>query len=288
MRVEKHRAAHMRLDSPILLVCLDGWVDAGGVLERTSRALLDGPAVLLAEFDADDLVNYRARRPVMRVDSGINTGLVWPHIELVAVRDLDGRDVLVLTGVEPDRRWRAFAAAVVELAQELGVRMVLSLGAYPAATPHTRDVSLSAVGTTPKLVEQVGFLEGKLDVPAGVHAAIERACADAGVPSVGLWAPVPHYIATEPFPAAVVALLRGLEQVGDRRFLTDHMRAEAEAVNDRLDALVVVDEERARMVGNLESHADNVARTHPSELPTGDELAEQLRRFLDDTEDDLG
>lgn len=285
MRVEKHRAARMRLDSPIMLVCLDGWVDAGGVLERTGRALLGGPSVLLAEFDADELVNYRARRPIMHVDSGINTGVEWPKIEVVAVRDLDSRDVVVLTGSEPDRQWRRFSEAVVEMAQELGVRMVLSLGAYPAATPHTRDVSLSAVGTTPKLVEQVGFLEGKLDVPAGVHAAIERACAAAGIPSVGLWAPVPHYIATEAFPAAVVALLRGLEQVGDRRFLTPELESEADAVNDRLDALVVGDEDRARMVGNLESHADNVARSHPSEIPSGEELAEQLRRFLDDNED---
>ena len=285
MRVEKHRAARMRLDSPIMLVCLDGWVDAGGVLERTGRALLGGPSILLAEFDADELVNYRARRPIMHVDSGINTGVEWPKIEVVAVRDLDSRDVVVLTGSEPDRQWRRFSEAVVEMAQELGVRMVLSLGAYPAATPHTRDVSLSAVGTTPKLVEQVGFLEGKLDVPAGVHAAIERACAAAGIPSVGLWAPVPHYIATEAFPAAVVALLRGLEQVGDRRFLTPELESEADAVNDRLDALVVGDEDRARMVGNLESHADNVARSHPSEIPSGEELAEQLRRFLDDNED---
>lgn len=285
MRVEKHRAARMRLDSPIMLVCLDGWVDAGGVLERTTRALLGSPSVLLAEFDADELVNYRARRPVMHVDSGINTGLEWPKIEVVAVRDLDNRDVVVLTGSEPDRQWRGFSEAVVEIARELGVRMVLSLGAYPAATPHTRDVSLSAVGTTPKLVEQVGFLEGKLDVPAGVHAAIERACAAAGIPSVGLWAPVPHYIATEVFPAAVVALLRGLEQVADRRFLTSELESEADAVNDRLNALVVGDEDRARMVGNLESHADNVARSHPSEIPSGEELAEQLRRFLDDNED---
>lgn len=285
MIVEKHSAARMRLDAPIMLVCLDGWVDAGGVLERTSRALLDSPAVLLAEFDADELVNYRARRPIMHVESGINTGVEWPTIELVAVRDLDNRDVVILTGAEPDRQWRRFSEAVVGLADELGVRMVLSLGAYPAATPHTRDVALSAVGTTPKLVEQVGFLEGKLDVPAGVHAAIERACAAAGIPSVGLWAPVPHYIATESFPAAVVALLRGLQQVGDRRFLTADLESEADAVNHRLNALVVGDEDRARMVGNLESHADNVARSHPSEIPSGEELAEQLRRFLDDNED---
>ncbi len=282
MTIEPIRhAGAIELGSPVLLVCLEGWVDAGRVLERTLRAILDGPSVLVASFDPDDLINYRSRRPIMHVESGINTGLDFPTIEILACRDLDGRDVLVLAGLEPDRAWRGFSTAVVELAQSLGVRMALTLGAYPAATPHTRDVTLSAIGTTPKLVEQVGYLEGKLDVPAGVHAALERACAHAGMPSVGLWAPVPHYAATEPFPAAVAALLRGLEQVADRRFRTDDVLAEAVAVRARLDALVEADEEHARLVGNLESHADNVARAHPSEMPTGDQLAAEFEQFLD-------
>lgn len=285
MKVQRANHAQLELESPVMLICLDGWVDAGHVLDRTLRSILGPPALLLASFDVDDLVNFRSRRPVMHVDSGINTGLDWPTIEVLACHDLDGRDVLVLAGVEPDRQWRSFADAVVALAKEFGVRMALTLGAYPAATPHTRDISLSAVGTTPKLVEKVGFLEGKLDVPAGVQAALERACADAGIPTVGLWAPVPHYAAAEPFPAAVAALLGGVEQVAGRRFLTADIQAEADAVNDRLDALVVGDEERARMVGNLESHADHVARTHPSEIPTGDQLAHEFRQFLDGTDD---
>lgn len=281
MSVELTRHAHIELDAPVLIVCLDGWVDAGRVHERTLKAVLDRPSVLLGSFDVDELVNFRSRRPTMHVESGINTGIEWPAIELLACRDLDGRDVVVLAGVEPDRAWRGFAQSVVAFAQEIGVRMVLTLGAYPAATPHTRGVTLSAVGTTPKLVEQVGYLEGKLDVPAGVHAAIERSCASAGLPSVGLWAPVPHYAAAEAFPAAVAALLHGLDQVADRRFLTNAILAEADAVSTRLDAAVSSDEERARLVGNLESHADNVARTHPSEIPTGDQLAAQLEQFLE-------
>ena len=277
--------ADIELDSPVMLVCLDGWVDAGRVLSRTVRAILSGPSVVVASFDTDDLVDYRSRRPLMHVEDGMNAGVDWPTIELLASNDLDGRHVLVLTGTEPDRGWRAFAGAVVELAQSLGVRMLLTLGAYPAATPHTRDVTLSAIGTTPKLVQQVGFLEGKLDVPAGVQAGIERACAAAGIPSVGLWAPVPHYVASEAFPPAVVAILRGLEQVADRRFLTPTLQAEADAVVDRLDALQTVDEERQRLVGNLESHADTVANVHPSEIPSGDELAAEFRQFLEDNED---
>lgn len=286
MIVEPTMHAQVELDAPVLLVCLEGWVDAGRVLDRTVQAIVGGPAVLLASFDTDALIDYRARRPIMHVEDGINTGVDWPAIEILACRDLDGRDVLVLAGLEPDRGWRGFAAAVARLAQGFKARMVLTLGAYPAATPHTRDVMLSAIGTTPKLVHQVGYLEGKLDVPAGVQAAIERASADAGIPSVGLWAPVPHYAAGEPFPPATVALLRGLEQVGDRRFLTDALRAEADAVTHRHDAIQRGDEERSRLVGNLESHADTVANAHPSDLPSADELAAEFSQYLEDNSSD--
>lgn len=270
------------MDSPVMLVCLDGWVDAGRVLERTVKAVIGTASILLASFDTDELVDYRSRRPLMHVDDGINVGVDWPAIELLACRDLDGRDVVVLSGVEPDRSWKAFAEAVVTMAQALGVRLIMTLGAYPAATPHTRDVTLSAIGTTPKLVEQVGFLRGKLDVPAGVQAGIERAAASAGVPSVGLWAPVPHYAAAEPFPPAVVAILNGLETVGDRRFLTSGLYSEADAVLDRLEAMQNADEDRRQMVSNLESHADHVANAHPTQLPSGDELAADFARFLED------
>lgn len=269
------------LVNPVLLVLLDGWVDAGRVLDRTTEALLAGPSVLVASFDTDLLVDYRSRRPTMHVDDGVNTGIDWPRIDLLATRDLDNNDVLVLTGTEPDRCWRRFAADVLDLAQELGVRMLITLGAYPAATPHTRGVTLSAIGTTPALIEQVGYLEGRLDTTAGVQAAIERTAAERRIPSVGLWAPVPHYTAHEAFPAATLALLQGLEQVGDRRFITHALATEASAVLERLDVMQSGDEERRRMVDNLESHADTVANVRSGDIPKGDEFTELLQRLLD-------
>lgn len=274
----------LQLDAPVLLVCLDGWVDAGQVLERVRRAVLDGPCVLVADFDTDLIFDYRSRRPMMHVSDGVNTGVDWPVIELLAVHDLEGRDVLVLTGSEPDRGWRSFASDVLDLAQEFGVRMVITLGAYPAATPHTREVTLSAIGTTPALISEIGFLDGKIDTPAGVQAAIERACADRRIPSVGLWAPVPHYAGSDSFPPAAHALFLGLEGVADRRFDLDPIITESVAVLERLDAMLEHDEDRARIVGNLESHADIVANATPSDFPTGDELARQLEEFLDEGE----
>lgn len=285
MIVEPELHADAELDSPILLVCLDGWVDAGRVLDRTVRAIVGSASVVLASFDTDELIDYRGRRPIMHVDDGINTGVDWPRIELLATRDLDGRDVVVLVGAEPDRAWKGFAAALVVLAKRYGVKLVLTLGAYPAATPHTREVLLSAVGTTPKLVEQVGYLEGKLDVPAGVQACIERECAAGGIPSVGMWAPVPHYAANEVFVPAVVALLAGLEQVADRRFLTEALSAESQSATERLDALQREDTERQQMVSNLEAHSDHVANVHPSQIPSGDELAAEFTQFLEENDE---
>ena len=280
------RHAGFAVEHPVMLVLLEGWVDAGQVLERVTRAVTGGPSVVVAEFDVDLLVDYRARRPLMHVEDGINTGIDWPSIEVVATRDLDGRDVVIVHGVEPDRGWRRFASDLVDLAQELGTRMVVSLGAYPAATPHTRQVDVSGIGTTPALIHQVGYLEGRLDTPAGVQAAIERECADRRIPTVGLWAPVPHYSSTEPFPPAAVALLEALHRVADRRFDADALITEAAAVLERLDAMQAADDDRARLVGNLESHADTVANVKVDDLPTGDELAETLRAFLDDEETD--
>lgn len=281
--VDHHPAPPMH--APVMLVCLDGWVDAGRTAERLARALTSRPSVLVAAFDVDELVDFRNRRPTMRVVDGVNTGIDWPSIEILATHDLDGRDVLVLRGPEPDRGWRGFAAAVVEVARRVGTRMVLSLGAYPAATAHTRPVDLSAIGTTPALVHQVGYLEGRLEVPAGVQAAIERACADSGIPCAGLWAPVPHYVSAESFPAATVALLQGLEQVADRRFCTPALEHEADQVLRRLDVVVRADADRAALVADLESHSEVVSRGHPADLPSGDELAAQLERYLEDGDD---
>ena len=270
------------LANPVMVVLLDGWVDAGRTFDRLGRTLLTGAPLLVADVDVDMLVDYRSRRPVMRVEDGVNTGLDWPRIELLATRDLNGRDVLVLQGVEPDRGWRTFAREVVDLAQDLAVRMVVTLGAYPAATPHTRAVQLSAMGTTPALIARIGRVEGRTESPAGAHAAIERECARRRIPSVGLWAPVPHYAASDSFPPAAIALLEGLAAIADRHFDVDALIGESVAVLERLDTSMARDHDRARMVGALELHADEVASVQLDRLPSGDQLFEQLRAMLDE------
>jgi hypothetical protein len=273
------RIASPALATPVMFVALDGWVDAGAVLERVLGALCERPSVVVAEFDTDLLMHYRERRPIARIDGGINIGVDWPRIQLLATHDLDGGDVLILRGPEPDLLWQRFTEAVLDLAQALRVRLVVPVGAYPAAVPHTRTPRLSATGTTPVLVEQIGFIRGRVEVPAGIHAALERASAARGIPSVGVWATVPHYAAAEPYPAAAAALLTGLATLTERRFDPTALLAEADGVGARLDAMVESSEDLAALVAHLEQRTDQASLADAG-LPTGEQLAAEFQRLL--------
>ena len=189
------------LEEPVLVMVLEGWIDAGYAATTAAQTLLNGiDSYPVATFDTDALLDHRARRPVMHLVDGVNTGLSWPSLELRAGVDEDGNDLLLLLGAEPDHSWRAFTEAALELAQAFGTRMVVGLGAYPAAVPHTRPVTLSVTAATPELASVTGLLRGTLDVPAGVQAVIERRCDELDIPAIGLWAQVPHYVSGDPTP----------------------------------------------------------------------------------------
>ncbi|MEJ5254378.1 MAG: PAC2 family protein [Acidimicrobiales bacterium] len=269
------------LDSPVVVLALEGWIDAGlGAAQALATILESTEMETVAVFDSDALLDHRARRPTMHLVDGVNAGLSWPSIELRAATDQHGHEALFLLGAEPDHRWRAFSRAVVDLALEFGSRLVVGLGAYPAPVPHTRPTRLVSTATSSELAELVGFVHGRIDVPAGVHAAIERRCADVGIPAVGLWAQVPHYAAAMPYPAASLALIEGLARIADLSFDTGALAAEAASTRDRLDALVANSEEHVEMVRQLEHHVDTMEAADRDGLPTGDELAAELERFL--------
>lgn len=271
------------LESPLLVVALEGWIDAGFGAATATKTLLDGlDATTVATFDADELLDHRARRPTMHLVDGVNTGLTWPSIELKVAADRAGNDLLLLVGAEPDHAWRAFSTTVVDLALEFGVRMVVGLGAYPAATPHTRSTRLSITAGTAELADSVGHLRGSLDVPAGVQAAIERRCTDVGLPAVGLWAQVPHYAAAMPYPAASAALLESLGRVGGITVELGVLEEDASATKARLDSLVGDNPEHQQLVAALEDEHDSHDPASEGPLPSGDELAAEFQRFLRD------
>ena len=272
-------------EHPVLVVVLEGWVDAGLGAEGAVSALLAvEPTELVATFDGDSLIDQRARRPVVHLDAGVNEGLTWPVIQVRSGPDRDGRDLCYLVGPEPDFRWRPFVNDVVGLATELGVRLVVGLGAFPAPAPHTRPVRLAATAPLPSadLVARVGIVQGELDVPSGVWGALEIAFGEAGVPAVGLWARVPHYVSGMAFPAASAALLDGLSAVADLSFDSTALHTAADSSLRQVDELIAKSDEHSAMVRQLERSVDTT-EGNPLDLghlPTGDELAAELEGYL--------
>jgi proteasome assembly chaperone (PAC2) family protein len=279
------------LVSPVLVVMLTGWIDASGAAAAAMTAVeAAADARPLVTFNGDVFIDYRARRPTMELREGVNTRLDWPEIELKVGRDGAGNDLLLLTGPEPDSSWRWFADVVSGLCVELGVRMVVVLGAYPFASPHTRSSRLSCSSPSTELIDSVPFLKNSVDVPAGMGAVLEHAFVDKGMPALGLWAQVPHYLGTMSYPAASVALIEGLAQVADLQIDASALQNEAEIQRERIDQLVSANAEHRAMIEQLETVYDQADQQTggamwPESIPTADELGAEVERFLRDQGD---
>lgn len=267
------------LESPVLLMVLKGWIDAGLGADGAADVLLEQlDRRTVARFDADALLDWRARRPTMRLVDGVNTQLTWDETELSWARDPEGNDVLLLLGNEPDHSWLAFSEQCVDLAVDLGARLVVGLGAYPAPSPHTRVPLVASSASDASLAE--GLLRNSVDVPSGVQGMIERRAAIRGIESVGLWAQVPHYVAAMPYPAASLALLETANRVGGLALPVGDLPARAAATRARIDELIEQNPEHLAMLRQLESQADDVATSVELSVTSGDELAAELERFL--------
>jgi proteasome assembly chaperone (PAC2) family protein len=268
----------------MLVVTLEGWIDAGlAAATATATLLSTSPNELVATFDADELIDFRARRPTLRIVNGVDTELRWSAISLHAATNRTGRTVLTLTGPEPDMRWHRFVTEVVKLSTRLEVELVVGLGAFPAPVPHTRSVQL--VGTSPdaELAGRVGILPATIEVPSGIQGALEFSFGQAGIPAVGLWARVPHYVSAMPYPAAAATLLDGLARIADLEVDTSTLREAATATRQQIDQLITGSEEHAELVRQLEAQQDReqgLGETSFGDLPSGDEMAAELERFL--------
>jgi len=276
------------LHEPILIVMLTGWIDAAGAAAAAADTLSKecGTSPIL-RFDEDTFIDYRARRPTMELRDGLNTDLVWATIELRAGQSPSGRDVLLLTGPEPDMAWRLFAGAIADISMQLGVTQMVAFGAYPFAAPHTRPPRLSCSSPSTEVLANVTFARSSVDVPAGMAAALEHALHARKIPTIGIWAQVPHYVAAMPYPASAVALLDGLAEVSDIRLAADDLRSEVDAQRKRIDETIGDSPERTSMLNQLEEIYDaaieDEINTGPElEMQTGDELADEIQRFLRD------
>jgi predicted ATP-grasp superfamily ATP-dependent carboligase len=273
------------LEEPVLLVHLEGWIDAGqSAAAAIAHVAGEIDAEPLVTFDTEWLLDHRARRPTMHVVEGVNTGLDWPSIEMSVGRDESDNDVLLLRGAEPDHNWRAFVDAIVELSARFGVRRMVGLGSYPAAAPHTRPARLSVTAATPELAAG-DEASATLDVPAGIESAIELALHAAGIPALGLWAQVPHYVSASPYPAAILALVEGLRDRAGVQVDARDLAEQALTNRRRLDELVAGEPSHGEMLAELERRHDEAAETE-TQLPTSDELAAEVEQFLRDQGDD--
>lgn len=267
------------LDAPVMIMVLKGWIDAGLGADGAAEVLLDQlDRRTVARFDADHLLDWRARRPVMRLVDGINTQLAWEETELSWTKDRAGNDVLLLLGNEPDHAWLAFSDQVVDLAMDLGTRLVIGLGAYPAPAPHTRPPVLASSASDEALA--AGLLRSSVEVPSGVQGMIERRAATKGLPALGLWAQVPHYVSAMPYPAASLALLREASRVGRLDLPTADLDERAEANRRRLDELIAANPDHQAMVLQLERQVDEAASSTDLSATSGDDLAAELERYL--------
>jgi predicted ATP-grasp superfamily ATP-dependent carboligase len=277
------------LDAPVLVIAPDGWIDAGLAGGGAMAALLeDVPTEVVATFDSDEFIDYRARRPMSVMEDGVYHDLTWPRIELRSGHDADGHDLLVLVGPEPDSRWRAFTGAVAELSGMFGVRLLVGMAGFPAPVPHTRTAPLAASASSTELATSIGVVPGTLQVPAGILAALGERLGMEGVPTIGLWARVPHYAAGLPYPDASVQLLDGLARVTGVRVDASDLREAAGDTHRRLDELASNSAQHRALIRQLESQFDAEAENQSAlaagwaNLPTGDELAAELEKYLRD------
>jgi len=270
-----------------LVVGLDGFVDAGGAARVAVDHLVSSlEHHIVAEFDIDLLLDYRARRPRLHTAENIVGSVAWRTLRLEVVTDLTGTQFLLLRGPEPDRAWQSFAAAVVGLAARFRVQTMVGMLALPAAAPHTRPITFLGTATRRELLPDNGLRFGPMEVPGSMTAVLEYTFGQAGRDAMTLLPQVPNYISSAEVPHAAAALLERLGRVAELSLPYDALLRAAEKLDELLATELAQSEENRTMVTDLERQYDQsllkLASGDNGEaiLPTGDELARQFESFL--------
>jgi predicted ATP-grasp superfamily ATP-dependent carboligase len=267
------------LERPFLVMHLAGWTDAG-MAGQTATTFLRARwnARTLGEFDSDELIDYRARRPIVRLASGSIEALTWTPIQLLHSTTVEGgRDALMLVGPEPDLRWRAFADRVVQICQELGVTEVFGLGAFPAPALHSDPVLVVSTSADPDLAGRLPTVPIVVDLAAGVQSVLEERLHRAGIPAMGVWARVPPYLAGGGHPPAALELIRNLARLAGVTVDTTELEA---ASKEHLEQVEQAIRERPQIAEFVDQIRGMVEEGAEQQLPSGDEIAAELERFL--------
>ncbi|MFI0448694.1 proteasome assembly chaperone family protein [Actinomadura sp. 6N118] len=276
------------MSGPVLLHSLDGFVDAGSTGELVREHLLDSfEHRVVARFDVDSLIDYRARRPMMTYDRDHWAAYEAPELVVHLMRDEAGSPFLLLTGPEPDRLWEGFTASVRSLVEKLGVSLVVGFHGIPMGVPHTRPVGLTSHATRPELINRSSWFD-KVQVPGSAAGLIELRLGESGHDAVGFAVHVPHYLAQSAYPAAAVAALEAVVNATGLVLPADALREAAAKTDAEIAEQVTGNEEVEKVVKALEQQYDAFAGAAEREnllaedqnMPTAEELGAQFERFL--------
>ncbi|HEY2311893.1 MAG TPA: PAC2 family protein [Gaiellaceae bacterium] len=276
------------LRRPVLIAAFRGWNDGGqGATLGGGYLAKQWDAEEFAEIDSENFYDFQAVRPNVSLEDGLTRRLEWPTNTFLhaPIPGLD-RDAVILLGVEPNLRWKTYTGLVLELVQEIGVEMVVTLGSLLADVPHTRPAPVSAAASDPTLVEELGVEPSRYEGPTGIVGVLLDACRQEGLPSVSLWAAVPHYVSLAPSPRAALALCRRLGELVGAEIDLAELEEAAEEYNEQVTEAVASDAETAAYVEELERRVDMMEAAE--ELPSGESLAAELTRFLRERDEENG
>jgi predicted ATP-grasp superfamily ATP-dependent carboligase len=269
------------LRAPAMVCAFKGWNDAADA--ASSAITFVGSALgarRFATIDPEDFYDFQTTRPQIKMVGGHTREIVWPEVEIYETRiPRAPRDLILLTGSEPSYRWRTFSRLIAELAEAIGVQLVVTLGALLADVPHTRPVSVTGLASDPALVSRLSLSQSAYEGPTGIVGVLHGACQHAGLPSASLWAAVPHYVAASPNPKAALALVRKLEGLVGVAVDAADLETAAAEYERQVNVAVQSDPEVQAFVERLEQAAGE----DPDDLgalPSGDSIARDLQRFL--------
>ena len=273
------------LRSPVMVIAFSGWNDAGEAATGATSHLLASwtdPATdvvpeLIADVDVEEFYDFQVNRPMVYIDDSSIRSLTWPGTQVFGLRtpELD-HDFVVIRGVEPSMKWKTFSADILDLADDLEVDMVITLGSMLADTPHTRPITVSGSGAHPEIARRLGVEISKYEGPTGILGVIQDACVRRGIDAISLWAAIPHYASNSPSPKATLALINALEDFLELSLPQGDLLKESREWEEEVTEMAKEDGDVADYVKALEESKD------AAELPeaTGESIARELERFL--------
>jgi len=270
------------LRAPAMVCAFKGWNDAGDAASSALSFMATSlHAARFARLDPEDFYDFQANRPQIRLGSGEQRELEWPTVEIFEARAPRApRDLVLVQGFEPSMRWRTLTANLIDLAEALGVQLVVTLGSLLGDVPHTRPVSMTGHASDGALLERLGIQSSPYEGPTGIVGVLHAACAQAGLPSASLWAAVPHYVAAATNPKAALALLRRVESLIGISVDVSELESAATDYERQVGLAVASDPDIQAFVERLESAADSEGGESPTDVPSGDMLAREFQRFL--------